>query len=128
MHHIMTVSQIAGIIVSKPIFLRLWSIQKTSYTLQFCVQSSKMTQAQIDLHKQLIPKLANLSQATQTESGNEKVFLLESNKIIKLYYSNVYKEIVLAFCISNSKSFLINKKTWKKFRKIIPVIEEAFDT
>ena len=86
-----------------------------------------MTQAQINQQKQFQQTLASSSKTTQTEFGNEKVFLLESNKILKLYYSNVYKENVLAFCISNSKSFLINKKTWKKFRKLIPIIEEFFD-
>ena len=86
-----------------------------------------MAQAQIDQHKQFLPKLLSTSKATQTELGSEKVFLLENNKLVKLYYSNVYKENVLAFCISNSKSFLINKKTWKKFRQLIPLIEESFE-
>lgn len=80
----------------------------------------------IDQQKQL--QTVRSSKSTQTESQGEKVFLLEANKVIKLYHSNVYKENVLALCISNSKSFLMNKKTWKKFRKTIPIIEDYFNT
>lgn len=61
------------------------------------------------------------------QTGNsENVFHLTENKTLKLYYSNVYKEKVISLSLSSSKSFIFTLKTWKKFRKIIPNIEEHF--
>jgi hypothetical protein len=46
------------------------------------------------------------------ETGSENVnivYRLPNNKMIRLHYSNIYKEKVVSFNISTSKSFIINK-------------------
>ena len=50
---------------------------------------------------------------TLTGEGNvDIVYHLPKNKMLRLYYSNVYKEKVVSFNISAAKSFIIKKETW----------------
>ena len=51
---------------------------------------------------------------------------INEKKYIKLYYSNVYKEKVIAFCGSSGKNYMLNKNAWEKISKQIPLIEEYF--
>jgi len=83
-----------------------------------------MAQAMLDLKnkKRIIYK----DSETQTETVGQ-IYNLGQNKIVKLYYSTVYKENVLAFCLSSSKSFIVNKTSWKLFKKLIPIIDNFFD-
>ena len=61
---------------------------------------------------------------TQTGEGNvDIVYHLPNNKMIRLYYSNVYKEKVVSFNISAAKSFIINKEIWLEMIKILPQID-----
>jgi hypothetical protein len=60
------------------------------------------------------------------QTGNDDEFYLTNNKKLKLYYSNVYKERVMSLSLSSSKSIIFTFKTWKKFRKLIPTIEDFF--
>ena len=58
---------------------------------------------------------------------NEKVdiiYHLPNNKVVRMYYSNIYKENVVSFNISTAKSFIINKEIWKELRKIMPIIDK----
>lgn len=64
---------------------------------------------------------------SQTGSDDGQIFYLTNNKNIRLYFSTVYKERVLSFNLSSSKSFILNKQSWRKFRKLIPLIEDFFD-
>jgi hypothetical protein len=72
-----------------------------------------MTQAQVDQYK-----LNNqISKATQTGDLIEFCVQLNKNKRARLYYSESYKDYVLAFNINQSKSFILNRSMWKKFKK-----------
>jgi hypothetical protein len=61
-----------------------------------------------------------------SRNENSQIFSIDESKHIKLYYSTVYKQPVLAFCLSSSKNFILNKKAWEKFKSMIPFIEEYF--
>ena len=62
--------------------------------------------------------------ATQTGSDNVDIlYHLPNNKMIRLYYSNIYKEKVVSFNISAAKSFIINKEIWQEMRTILPQID-----
>ena len=56
-------------------------------------------------------------------NSGSQTFIINNNRRIKLYYSTVYKENILAFCLSSSKHFILTKKTWKIFKKLIPIID-----
>jgi hypothetical protein len=43
--------------------------------------------------------------------------------MIRFYYSNIYKEKVMSFNISTSKSFIINKEIWLHMRKLLSTID-----
>lgn len=46
------------------------------------------------------------------QTGNyENIYHLTDNKMLKLYYSNVYKENVMSLSLSSSKSFIFTQKT-----------------
>jgi hypothetical protein len=83
--------------------------------------------AQAMIQKQHNKTIKEINKQTHTQLNEEQIYLLGPNKILKLYFSNVYKENVLAFCLSSSKSFIINRQQWKLFRKLIPIIEDFFD-
>lgn len=72
---------------------------------------------------------AMLRKTISTQTGKENVFeyKLTDNKSLKMYYSNVYKERVIGLSLSSSKNFIYTLKTWKKFRKLVPKIEEYFE-
>jgi hypothetical protein len=65
---------------------------------------------------------ARRSIGVQTGQNDEMVFYLSNKKSIKLYYSQVYKERVLSFNISTSKSFIMNKTMWLQFCKLLKTI------
>jgi hypothetical protein len=64
----------------------------------------------------------NASVQTGSENVNI-VYRLPNNKMIRLYYSNIYKEKVVSFNISTSKSFIVNKEIWSHMRKLLPTID-----
>jgi hypothetical protein len=80
-----------------------------------------MAQAMIQKQKNMINSMC------QTGSDGENEYYLTSNKRLKLYYSNVYKEKVISLNLSSSKNFIFTHKIWKKFRKLIPTIEDYFE-
>ena len=84
--------------------------------------------AVIQYKKQLaLQCVYNRSIACQTgENNNEYIYYLTDKKTLKLYYSQVYKENVLSFNLSSSKSFIMNHKIWEQFKKLIPIIEQFF--
>jgi len=62
-----------------------------------------------------------------TQTGDETtdiVYHLPNNKMVRLYYSNIYKEKVVSFNISTAKSFIINKEIWIEMIKILPQIDK----
>ena len=62
--------------------------------------------------------------STQTGSDNVDImYHLPNKKVIRLYYSNIYKEKVVSFNISAAKSFIINKEIWEEMKKILPQID-----
>jgi len=77
-----------------------------------------MAQAMIDAKK------TNSSSQTGEES---QVYYIDDSKSVKLYYSTVYKEKVVSLNLSSSKSFIFTKRNWKKFRKLIPQIEDFYE-
>ena len=84
-----------------------------------------MAQAMLDLKNKTNERIVYKDSQTQTETVGQ-IYNLGHNKLVKLYYSTVYKENVLAFCLSSSKSFIVNKTSWKLFKRIIPVVEDFF--
>ena len=87
-----------------------------------------MTQAAVNRYKveQMFKQFNSI--ACQTgEDTNEYVFYLTDTKTIKLYYSQVYKENVFSFNLSSSKSFIMNKRNWNKFKQLLPLIQNFFD-
>jgi hypothetical protein len=79
-----------------------------------------MTEAQIKLHKLTCEKK---SISTQTGNSVEFCVQLNENKRARLYYSDSYKDYVLAFNINKSKSFILDRHMWKKLRNHIQKIE-----
>jgi hypothetical protein len=78
-----------------------------------------MAQAQIIQHR-----LNSLvSKATQTGDIVEFCIQLNKNKRARLYYSESYKDYVLAFNINQSKSFILTRSMWKKFKKHLKNID-----
>ncbi len=80
-----------------------------------------MAQAYVNYVKNL-EKQKNAWVQTGSENVNI-VYRLPNNKIIRLYYSNIYKEKVVSFNISTSKSFIINKEICSHMRKLLPTID-----
>jgi hypothetical protein len=80
-----------------------------------------MAQAYVNYVKNL-EKQKNASVQTGSENLNI-AYRLPNNKMIRLYYSNIYKEKVVSFNISTSKSFIINKEIWSHMRKQLPTID-----
>lgn len=72
-----------------------------------------MTQAQI-----IQNKINNqISKSTQTGDLIEFSVQLNQNKKAHLYWSQSYRDYVLAFNINSSKSFILTRCMWKKFKK-----------
>jgi hypothetical protein len=80
-----------------------------------------MAQAYVNYVKNL-EKQKTASVQTGSENVNI-VYRLPNNKRIRLYYSNIYKEKVVSFTISTSKSFIINKEIWSHMRKLLQTID-----
>ncbi len=80
-----------------------------------------MAQAYVSYVKNL-EKQKNASVQTGSENVNI-VYRLPNNKMIRLHYSNIYKEKVVSFNISTSKRFIINKEIWSHMRKLLPTID-----
>ena len=83
-----------------------------------------MAQKQIDITKiqdQIKSGLLKTA-STQTGNGSEFILYLGQNKNASIYFSPVYKEVVLSynFC---SKSFIITKSMWKVLRKHLSEID-----
>jgi hypothetical protein len=71
-----------------------------------------MTQAQVDMKR-----LKNLtSVGVQTGPSIDFCVPLCRNKRARFYYSQAYRDYVLAFNINRSKSFIIDRSMWKKLR------------
>ena len=64
---------------------------------------------------------------TQTGDSDEMMFYISNKKIVRLYYSKVYKERVVSLNLSSSKSFVLNKVLWNQFRKLFPFIDKYFE-
>ncbi len=80
-----------------------------------------MAQAYVNYVKNL-EQQKNASVQPGSENVNI-VYCLPNNKMIRLYYLNIYKEKVVSFNISTSKSFIINKEIWSHMRKLLPTID-----
>ena len=80
-----------------------------------------MAQAYVNYVKNL-EQQKNASVQTGSENVNI-VYRLPNNKMIRLYYSNIYKEKVVSFNISTSKKFIINKEIWSHMRKLLSTID-----
>jgi hypothetical protein len=79
-----------------------------------------MAQAMVDKRRNICTKDVGI----QTGNDDEDIiYPLPNNKMIRLYYSPVYKERVVSFNISTSKSFIINKDIWNHIKKILPKID-----
>lgn len=76
-----------------------------------------MAQAMIDIKKN-----------NSTQTGEEaRIYFIDDSKSVKLYYSSVYKEKVVSLNLSSSKSFIFTGRSWKKFRKLLPIIEDYLE-
>ena len=80
-----------------------------------------MAQAMIEKLK----KLQSRDVATQTGNFLDFYVNLSKTKHFKLYYSESYKDMVLALNINNSKSFIITRQMWKIFREHINQIDKT---
>jgi hypothetical protein len=80
-----------------------------------------MAQAQVDYLKIKNKK----DVATQTSLNDNEFFVsLSANKYARLYYSESYRDMVLSFNINRSKSFIVTKQMWVKFRQHILAIDK----
>lgn len=71
-----------------------------------------MAQAQITSKK-----MKNLkSTGTQTGQTVDVSIALCRNKRARFYWSQSYRDFVLAFNINKSKSFILDRQMWKKLR------------
>lgn len=78
-----------------------------------------MAQAQINRFK-----LGNKkSVGTQTGDLTEFCVQLNKNKRARLYYSDSYRDYVLAFNINKSKTFILDRSMWKKLKKYFQKID-----
>ena len=68
------------------------------------------------------------SRDVSTQTGDTVDFFvnLSKSKHFRLYYNESYKDIVLAFNINNSKSFIFTRLMCKIFREHINQIDETF--
>ena len=89
-----------------------------------------MAQAYVIHETMMKHQTANRERKTKEEvvqTGlNEKVdisYHLPNKKVVRMYYSNIYKENLVSFYISTKKIFIINKEIWKEMRKIMPIID-----
>jgi hypothetical protein len=80
-----------------------------------------MAQAYVNYVKNL-EQQKNASVQTGSKNVNI-VYRLPNNKMIRLYYSNIYKEKEVSINFSTSKSFIINKEIWSHMRKLLPTID-----
>jgi hypothetical protein len=80
-----------------------------------------MAQAMIDRYK------LQKSRDVSTQTGNTVDFFinLSKSKHFRLYYNESYKDLVLSFNINNSKSFIVTRQMWKKFREHINQIDST---
>ena len=62
----------------------------------------------------------------QTGLDNELFFFLTKKKSIRVYYSSVYKDIVCSFNVSNSKSFIFDRESWKILKNNFQAINNRF--
>ena len=65
--------------------------------------------------------------ATQTGSDDEFFFHLNRKKTARVYYSTVYKYIVLSLNLGSSKSFIIDKSSWIAIKNNIEEINKRFN-
>jgi hypothetical protein len=70
-----------------------------------------MAQAQIDRKKLEL-----------LETGNKRSIGIQTGT----YYSSIYKENVMSFVLSNSKSFIINKDSFNALKEIFPIADRFF--
>ncbi len=54
---------------------------------------------------------------TNKNITEDSVFNLPNKKIIRSYYSNIYKQKVVSFNISTSKSFIMNREIWNHLKE-----------
>jgi hypothetical protein len=70
--------------------------------------------AQAQLEKKRLKNLTSVG--VQTGPSIEFCVPLCRNKRARFYYSQAYRDFVLAFNINRSKSFIIDRRMWKKLR------------
>ncbi len=61
------------------------------------------------------------------DSQSKQSFKLANRKQVKLYTSPVFKENIISFEISDSKSFILNNTSWTFFENIFPTIDQFFN-
>jgi hypothetical protein len=71
--------------------------------------------------------IERMKKSTFTQTGDSNEFILAKNKTVKLYYSNVYRENVVALTLSSTKSFIFSESLWEKFKLLIPIIDNYFE-
>jgi hypothetical protein len=77
-----------------------------------------MAQAYVDyIKKKNEKKLNDMGSQTNKNITEDSVFNLPNKKIIRLYYSNIYKQKVVSFNISTSKSFIMNREIWNHLKE-----------
>ena len=77
-----------------------------------------MAQAYVDyIKKKNEKKLNDMGSQTNKNITEDSVFNLPNKKIIRLYYSNIYKQNVVSFNISTSKSFIMNREIWNHLKE-----------
>jgi hypothetical protein len=62
----------------------------------------------------------------QTREDCELFFFLTNKKSAKVYFSSVYKDIVLSFNFGNSKSFIIDRTSWYILKNNFHEIDQRF--
>jgi hypothetical protein len=51
---------------------------------------------------------------------------LPNGRLVRLYHSPIYKGKVIGLYISEAKSFIFERQSWKAFKELIPIFDNFF--
>jgi len=88
-----------------------------------------MAQEMINRYKQLFNDLPCKNSVGCQTNGLELSILLSPKKLLKFYYSDVYKDMILSFeLISSKKKFIITKDMWEIILQNFDTINKGFNS
>ena len=71
--------------------------------------------------------MLNKNYESAMSQTDELMFILDKTKLIRVYWSDFYKDYVLCFHFSNNKRFIFTKPMWEKFKTQFANIENGLN-